>query len=162
MPSTYAAVSTRMWSASLRRCNIEARLVRAYIATCPTRATEGLFPLALGYASADTGLDHKTIQAALVQLEEAGIIGWDAQRELVLDLEALEVANIRREDDNRIRGAITQLRGLGDTPLKAAFMKNADIHSPVLARAIREQAPEVVRGFDVAQEPWSTGNPALN
>lgn len=142
MPSTYAQVSTRMWSAPLRRCSVEARLVRAYIATCPGRTTEGLFPLALGYVAADTGLTEEVISKALLELEEAHIIEWDPNREYVLDLEGLEVVNMTAENDNRVRGAITQLRGLGDTPLKASLVRLADLYSPVLASAIRSSFPE--------------------
>ncbi len=136
MPSKYAAVSTRMRSANLRSCSVEARIVRAYIATCPGRATEGLFPLPLGFANADIGLSHEVISGVLLELQEAHIIKWDPNTELVLDLEALEVANMRSENDKRVRGAITQLRGLGDTPLKASVLRVANRYSPVLARAI--------------------------
>ncbi len=137
MPSTYAAVSTPMWSAELRRCSTEARYLRAYIATCPGRATEGLFPFSLGYAQADMGLTEEALREALAELQQAGIIEWDPQRELVLDLEALEVANITSETDKRIRGALVQLRGLGNTPLMESFLRLAEAKSPALARAIR-------------------------
>lgn len=162
MPSTYAAVSTRMWSAELRRCSIEARLLRAYIATCPGRTTEGLFPFPLGYAQADTGLSEDVITRALAELEGAQIIEWDPKREFVLDLEALEVANMRSENDNRVRGAIAQLRGLGDTPLKRSFMRVADAYSPVLARAIRDQMPEFVQSHRTTGIPIWSSDPDTN
>lgn len=162
MPSTYAAVSTRMWSANLRRCRVEARLVRAYIATCPGRATEGLFPLPLGYANADTGLSEEVIAEALLELQEAHIIEWDPKRELVLDLEALEVANMRSENDNRIRGAIAQLRGLGDTPLKASLLRIADVHSPGFARAIRDEFPEFSQRRAITDSEFWSNDPDMN
>jgi hypothetical protein len=162
MPSTYAAVSTRMWNANLRRCSVEARLVRAYIATCPGRTTEGLFPLPLGYANADTGLSEEVISGALVELQEAHIIEWDPNREMVLDLEALEVANIRSESDNRVRGAIAQLRGLGDTPLKASLLRVADRYSPVFARAIRDEFPEFAQGRAITDIQFWGNDPAMN
>ena len=162
MPSTYAQVSTRMWSANLRRCSVEARLVRAYIATCPGRATEGLFPLPLGYATADTGLTEDVISRALAELQEAHIIEWDPNRELVLDLEALEVVNMRAENDNRVRGAILQLRGLGDTPLKASLLRIADVHSPVLARAIRDEFPEFAQDRAITDIQFWGNDPELN
>ena len=162
MPSTYAQVSTRMWSAPLRRCSVEARLVRAYIATCPGRTTEGLFPLAPGYIAADTGLTEEVISRALLELEEAHIIEWDPNRELVLDLEGLEVINMTAENDNRIRGAITQLRGLGDTPLKESLLRVADRYSPVLASAIRNAFPELRQEREVLDIPFWENNPKMN
>lgn len=162
MPSTYAQVSTRMWSAKLRRCSVEARLVRAYIATCPARATEGLFPLPLGYATADMGLTEEVISRALLELEEAHIIEWDPDNELVLDFEALEVVNMRAENDNRIRGAIVQLRGLGDTPLKESLLRIADIHSPVLAKAMRDEFPEFAKDRRTSDIQYLSNNPDMN
>lgn len=162
MPSTYASVSTRMWSAQLRRCSVEARLVRAYIATCPGKTTEGLFPLPLGYANADTGLSEEVIAGALLELQEAHIIEWDPNRGLVLDLEALEVANMRSESDNRVRGALVQLRGLGDTALKASLLRIADIHSPVFARAIRAEFPEFSEGRAITDIEFWSNDPEMN
>lgn len=151
-----------MWSANLRRCSVEGRLVRAYIATCPGRATEGLFPLPLGYANADTGLSQEVISGALLELQEARIIEWDPNTELVLDLEALEVANMRSENDNRVRGAIAQLRGLGGTPLKASLLRVADRRSPVLARVIRDKFPEFSQGRAITDFQFWGNDPEMN
>lgn len=141
MPSVFAAVSPRIWDATLRRTGTHARLVRAYIATCPSKTTEGLFRLNVGYIATDTGLNQDEVESALAELDHVGLIRWDPENEVVLDFLALEAANINKSGDNRITGALRQLRSVGHTCLHDAFLAHVENVCPVLAEAIRESEP---------------------
>lgn len=164
MPSIFAAVSPRVWDATLRRASTNARLVRAYIATCPSKTTEGLFRLNVGYIAADTGLKPDDVEDALAELDNAGLIRWDPENEVVLDFLALEAANINKSGDNRIVGALKQLRSVGHTSLHDVFLAHVESVCPVLAEAIRESEPRkaLTRPRDAApfgqaidsQNPW--------
>lgn len=166
MASTFAAVSPRIWDAAMRRLSFNARYVRAYIATCPTKTTEGLFALNVGYVMADTGLGDSEVRHAIEELEAAGLVGWDATNEVVLDYLALEVANINSEGDKRIAGALKQIRNVGETSLRAKFADHAERVSPVLAAALRADATpsEPMRRATSTQgsQPYGFDRPELN
>lgn len=136
MPSTFTAVSTRMWSAALRRTSPQARLVRNYIATGPLKTTEGLFPLPLGYLISDTGLPQDEVERGLMELENERLIQWDGNHEVVLDREALVVANYTSQKDKRVVAAVKLYRDLPDTPLAQEFLALAAELAPVLHKAI--------------------------
>jgi len=138
MPTTFVSASTRMWNAALRRCSSTARLVRAYVATAPGRATEGLFPMPLGYAAIDTGLSEDQIRTALAELDAAGLVSWDEETDLVLDREALEVANYRSEGDNRVKSAVKLIRNLPASSLVNEFRSLTARYAPALERALSE------------------------
>lgn len=142
MPSIYSGVSTRMWSAALRRTSPNARLVRSYIATGPLKTTEGLFPLPTGYLVSDTGLSEEDALSALKELENEGIISWDPVHEIVLDREALTVANYTSVRDKRVAGAVKLFRDLPETPLADEFLKLASSLAPVLHSAILYGIPK--------------------
>lgn len=164
MPSIFAAVSPRVWDATLRRTSTNARLVRAYIATCPSKTTEGLFRLNVGYIAADTGLKQDDVEDALAELDSVSLIRWDSENEVVLDFLALEAANINKSGDNRIAGALRQLRSVGHTSLYEVFLAHVEDVCPVLAQAIRESEPRkaLTRPSDAesfrqaidSQHPW--------
>ena len=142
MPSIYSGVSTRMWNAALRRTTPLARLVRSYIATGPLKTTEGLFPLPIGYLVSDTGLSEDDARSALEELENEGIISWDPVQEIVLDHEALVVANYTSIRDRRVVGAVKLFRDLPETPLSDEFLKLASSLAPVLHSAILYGIPQ--------------------
>ena len=95
----------------------------------------------IGYVASDTNLTYDEAQQALVELNDAGLIGWDAKNEVVLDYLALVAANINKSGDNRIAGALRQLRAVGQTSLYDTFIAHVEAVSPVLAEAIRESEP---------------------
>lgn len=136
MPIAYSQVSPKIWDDRIRRCSPTAGRIRAYIATCPAKTSEGFFQLPLGYAATDTALPLHDVNSALEELHAAGIVGWDPVREIVLDYLALESLGLSKESDNRIKGAIKQLRGLGSTPLWEDFLRHAQNVAPSLFEAV--------------------------
>lgn len=145
MATTFVATSTRVWSAVLRRCSIAARLLRIYVATAPGKTTEGLFPMPIGYAVNDTGLSNEDIRAAFSELSAVGLVDWDEEHEIVLDREALEIANYSSDADNRIKSAVKLVRNLPASPLIAEFRKlTAQLAHP-LERALRQSDAEFGR-----------------
>jgi hypothetical protein len=145
MPSTFAATSTRMWSAALRSCSVDARLLRAYIATAPTKTTEGLFPLPIGYASHDTGLSETQIEQAFEELRGCGLVDWDPDTDLVLDREALVVTKYGDDSDKRIKGAVKLIEGLPPSPLVAELVALAERFAPAIARALTSTNAQISR-----------------
>ena len=159
MATTYISVNPRIWD-EIRDVSAEARIVRLYIATQPSRATEGLSSLPVRYVLADTGLSREQVEAAIDELQGAGIVYWDAVNELVFDPAALVTANINKPDDNRIAGAVKVLRGLPPTHLEARLLEAAERSAPPLVAAIRQSIPDYGRrvnrertGLDVLARP---------
>jgi hypothetical protein len=134
------------WGPSDRKLSKEALVLQDYLARCPTRTSEGLFPLVLGYIVVDTPLDRDEIKAAFDELADAGLFEHDAENEVVLDCTALKTNPLRNgrdketgepKVDKRIPNAIRIFEGLPDSPLKVKLVALADAYSPDLADAIR-------------------------
>lgn len=142
MASPYKSVSTRMWGIALRRTNPMARLVRAYVATGPFKTTEGLFPLPLGYITHDTGLTTDQVVEGLGELEAQRIVSWDPEHEVILDREALHVANYTSVADNRIVKGVKLVRDLPKTRLVDEFSNLARELAPPFFEVLRRDATD--------------------
>lgn len=140
MATTFISVFPRIWD-QMRDVSANARLLRLYIATQPGLATEGLSSLPIRYASADTGLERSEVEAAIEELETAGIVFWDAENELVFDPSALVTANLNKSGDNRITGAVKVLRTLPPSRLEENLLDAAATSAAPLVTAIREAIP---------------------
>lgn len=141
MPASYHVVHGNVWDHTFRPLSTDAKLVQLYVWSSPLRLSEGLFTLPLGYVALDTGLDAGRVAAALAECEDAGLLRYDADVELVLDVSALRVNPLRNGDrgpDKRIAPAVRKLRALPASPLKKEFLRLAERHSPDLARALTE------------------------
>jgi len=151
MPSTFLSVTPRMWDET-RNVSREARLVRLYIATHPSRASEGLSSLPVRYVVADTGLNSAEVEAALSELEAADIVYWDAENEMVFDPSALVATNINKPNDNRIAGAVKVLRTHPRTLLEQNLLEAAERLAPLLVPAIRDAIPDYGRRIPAKSE----------
>jgi hypothetical protein len=136
------------WSPQDRKLSKEALVLQDYLGRCPTRTTEGLFPLALGYVAVDTPLTKDEILAAIEELSRAKLFDYDIDNEVVLDRSALRINPLRNgadkktgevRVDKRIPNAVRLFLSMPDSRLKIEFMVLADIHSPDLANAIRSE-----------------------
>lgn len=142
MPANYHPVSPAVWDRTMRELTVEAKAVRLYVLTCPTRVSEGLFTLAVGIIAHDVGLDEWTVRRALDELEAAGLVAYDADAEVILDRTALRytpLANGKRGEDKRIPGAVRKFEAVPDSPLKAEALGLAKAHSPDLHDALVER-----------------------
>ncbi len=92
----------------------------------------------LGYAAIDTGLSEDQIRTALAELDAAGLVSWDEDTDLVLDREALEVANYRSEGDNRVKSAVKLIQNLPASSLVHEFRALTARYAPALERALSE------------------------
>lgn len=139
MPATYHPVSPAVWDRTMRELTVEAKAVRLYVLTCPTRVSEGLFTLAVGIIAHDVGLDESAVRRALDELEAAGLVAYDADAEVILDRTALRytpLANGKRGEDKRIPAAVKRFEAVPDSPLKAEALGLANAYSPDLHDAL--------------------------
>ncbi len=142
------------WGFQDRRLSKEAIVLQDYLGRCPTRVSEGLFALALGYVVVDTPLSEAEVRSAFAELSKAGLYEYDADSEVVLDRTALRVNPLRNprdketdevvlnekgepKRDKRIPNAVRMFEALPDSRLKPTFVALADRYSPDLADAIR-------------------------
>jgi hypothetical protein len=151
MPAKFHPVSPAVWDRSMRALSADAKLVRMYLLTCANRLSEGLFQIPVGIVAHDTGLPEEYVMLALEELAAAGLVMYDPDAEVVLDLTALRFVPLRNgrdkdgnpKPDARIAGAVRMLQGVPSTPLKRELFRMADEHSPDLASAISERFPEL-------------------
>lgn len=146
------------WGPGDRKLSKEALVLADYCSRCPTRTSEGLFSLNLGYIEVDLPLDTAEIVAAFDELSAAKLLDYDAKNEVVLDRTALRLNPLRHprdkqgervvfsdgphkgelKIDKRIPNALRIFESVPESPLKIEFVAMADLYSPDLADAIRE------------------------
>jgi hypothetical protein len=142
MPATYHPVAPDVWDRTMRELSTEAKTVRLYVLTCPSRISEGLFRLPVGIIAHDTALTDETVADALDELQAAGLVAYDLDAEVVLDKTALRhtpLRNGKNGPDARIVGAVRKFVSVPDSPLKAEALQLAEIHSPDLHLALVER-----------------------
>ncbi len=165
MPARFHFVSPGVWDRRFRELSCEGKVVAFLVWTGRTRLSEGLFELSPGHVAADTGLSVDQALAALQEIGAAGLADYDPDAEVVLDRQALRTNPLRNglnketgevQRDRRIKPAVQRFEQLPDTPLKATFLELADLHSPDLANAIREDLGLPVPAPPQAptQGPW--------
>lgn len=143
------------WNAQDRKLSKDALVLADYLGRSPTRTSEGIFTLALGYVEVDTPLDKAEIMVAFDELSRAKLYDFDVDSEVVLDRTALKTNPLRHprdkdgerltndktgdlKIDKRIPSAVRIFEAIPDSILKVEFVALADLHSPDLADAIRE------------------------
>lgn len=150
MPAAYHPVAPAVWDRAMRSLSPEAKLVRLYVLTCPTRVSEGLFALPLGHAAHDLGLDVETVMLALEELDAAGLVSYDRDAEVVLDRTALRFTPLKMgrnkrtgepTPDSRIAGALRQYANVPASPLKLELMRLAREHSWAFYEALADANP---------------------
>lgn len=135
----FHVVSPRLWDRTFRGLTLEAKAVAFYVLTCQHRTSEGLFELSPHHVAVDTGLEVIEVIQAFEELHEADVMSYDPEQEVVLDRQALSTFPIRSPEDNRIKSAVRLFEMVPETPLRAEFLRLAEIHSPALFDAISEQ-----------------------
>jgi hypothetical protein len=150
--TAYHPVYPAVWDRTMRELGHAAQLVRCYLLTCPSRASEGLFHMPVGIVAHDLGLTAEQVTKALAELIEGQLVDHDPDAEVVLDRTALRFTPLRngvdRETgetkvDKRIAGAIRKLRQVPPTRLLHELHRLAVEHSPDLAVAIESEWPHL-------------------
>jgi len=149
MPAKFHPVTPAVWDRAMRGLTTDAQVVRLYLLTCPSRVSEGLFHIALGILSHDTGLSVDETSLALDELHAAGLVTYDADAEVVLDRTALRYSPLRNgegkdgalKQDRRIPGAVRLFENVPETPLKAEQYRLAVQYAPDLALALGDRFP---------------------
>jgi len=150
--SGYASVPPSMYDDTFCRLSPDAQRLEFYIRTCPQRSSEGLFRLKFGAIEDDTGIDRETAREALRELEESGRpFMYDEKAGVILDTDALATQPLGKKKsdpgdwngvenaERRIKGAIKNLKALPRTSLLKHLLVVADIHSPQLGKAMRDE-----------------------
>lgn len=141
---SFATIARTIWDADMRRLNPSEQHVLLYLHTCPSSASEGLFPIAPGLIALDTGLKVAEVLGTLQRLEEAGYLTYDIHAEMVLLRKSLEYQPLNKKGDKRISGAVSRVRGLKpNAQLMTDFYNIAQTTSPVLAEALRDELPHM-------------------
>lgn len=158
MPATFHPVTPQIWSTKeFRRLSCEGKIVYFYILTCPERVSEGLFNVAPESVAAMTALELTSISAALEELQEVGLVGWDADSELVLDRNALLTSPVPapkpgKKPDGRAIGFAKRFLRLPPSPITEEFLDLAELRSPYLLHVIDEARADILGGKPVAGE----------
>ena len=93
--------SLRPWGREDRELSKEALVLQDYCGRAPTRSSEGLFPLPLGYIVVDTPLVEQEIRVAFEELSAARLFDYDFNAEVVLDRTALKTNPLRNPRDKK-------------------------------------------------------------
>ncbi|MBA2312725.1 MAG: hypothetical protein H0V97_07995 [Actinobacteria bacterium] len=122
---------------ALRGKDPNAQLVYLYQLFCRHRNSEGLFLLPKPYVVADTAMRLEEVHRAFEALQEAQVIDYDVENEIILDRQALKFLQPR--GPKQITGAVRVcIEQLPKTRLKAELLKLAYIYAKDFADAIVE------------------------
>lgn len=84
MSRDFSKISSRLWrSAKFQKLDDFARLLYLYFLTCPHASSVGIYNCPIHYISGDLKRTDKQIKAAIKKIDEAGLILWNAEEELV-------------------------------------------------------------------------------
>lgn len=154
-------VDPSVWNARVTRLGKDAVLVYLYVLSCPHRNSEGLFKLPRDYVVADLkhlGIDLSGVDGALQALEAEGLLAYDQEAEVVLDLYALYTAGC--VSPSQIKGAIGKIRQVPKTLLLRELHHRATAHAEGLANALVEafsdelkDPPDTVQGDSIETLP---------
>lgn len=135
----------------MRELGGPAQVVRFYVLTCSARITEGLYHLPIGIIVHDTGMDPVHVDKGMAQLEEAGLVLYDADAEVVLDCTALKFHPLQhgRGPDGELRvnkamvNAVKLFGLVPDTPLKRTQVVMARQYAPDFAAELVKEFPDM-------------------
>jgi hypothetical protein len=131
----YSPVCHTFWS-DVRGWGDDATLMALYLLTCPHRTTEGLFRLPLGYVVEDLGWRIPRVKKALTALLDKGFVESDESVSVILIVNALR--DQPPENPNQMKGAISRLEELPETPLLGRLYQLAREFRPLLAESLSE------------------------
>jgi hypothetical protein len=153
MPSVFHAVSPSIWQdRTFLRMPCDLKTIYLYVLTCPERVSEGLFKLVPESVSAMTSLSVDQVTVGLQELEEAELISWDSEHDLVLDRHALQVNPVPspkpgKRADGRAMGFAKRFVRLPPSRLCDEFLTLARQYSPCLIAEI-EQVRAAIHELD--------------
>lgn len=111
-------------------------LVALYMLTCGHRNSEGLYWLPKAYVGADLALEAEEVGATMATLMEDRFIEYDDGAEVVFVRNALKYHEPKSKP--QIKGAITALEQVPETPLLSSLLSVAETHAQTLAKEIRK------------------------
>lgn len=162
MPAKFHQIAPTVWDRTMRRLSPQATVVRLYVMSCANRITEGLFQLPLGIIVHDTGLAEDEARSALDELEEAGLVSYDEDAEVVLDRTALKYAPLKHgrhpetgevRRNSAMKSAVKLFAGVPPTPLKRELYLLAKHYADDFAVALVEHDPTL--GLDPGDAAWN-------
>jgi hypothetical protein len=117
----YGKVSETFWhDDKIRALTDRGRLFMLYLCSCPHGNRFGLFVLDPLYAAADIQWTSNEVVDAIVELRDAGRIGWDSLNRVVF------VRNFLRHNtlinSSVVKGALNDLSAVPNTPLLAELL----------------------------------------
>jgi hypothetical protein len=166
MPAKFHTISPAIWDRSMRQMGGPAKVVRYYVQTCPTRVSEGLFQLPIGIIVFDTGLSEEHVRKGLDQLEDAGLVSYDEDAEVVLDRTALKLAPLKHgrdaetgevKENRAMVNAVRLFDAVPDTWLKREQYRLAERHAPDYARDLGKLDPSL--GLEPGDMPFGDHHP---
>jgi len=107
-----------------------------YLLTCGHRNLEGLYWLPYAYVQVDLAWEADAVGERMARLLDGGFIEYDPSAEVVFVRNALKYQQPKSAP--QIKGAISSLERVPQTPLLGSLLTVADTHAPTLAKAIRK------------------------
>jgi hypothetical protein len=132
----YHQIHEAIWDKEIRRLGAHGLGVYFYIRTCRHRNSEGLFYLPVSWVTADTSFDDDSIWLGLTELERYEFAFYDEENDVLLDLRALDHWEPRGRP--QLKGAISRLAAVPDSPLHDKFLEIARAKAPGLADVIAD------------------------
>lgn len=84
MSRDFSKISSRLWrSAKFQKLDDCARLLYLYFLTCPHASSVGIYNCPIHYITGDLKRPNEQIVDAISKIDEAGLILWNAEEELV-------------------------------------------------------------------------------
>ncbi len=131
------AVAGTFWQdRKMRRITEDGRTLAIYLLTCPDRTAEGFYSLPRVLALDHLRWNAGRLDAAFIELADAGFAQYDTAAEVVFVVKGLKYNPPRARTS--IKGAVTALDTVQDAPeLFRRFLAAANHYAPDLAASIR-------------------------
>ena len=127
----YSKIDSRFWSdEKTRAMSPDARYIVLYLLTSPHRNILGCYHLPKLYIMADTKLSQNKFNAAWKEVQKSGMVKYDEASEMILVCNFIKYNPL--ENPNQVKGAISKLKELPETPF---FAEIAEILSNESSKA---------------------------
>jgi hypothetical protein len=135
----YHTVANTFWGdRKVRELDPDARLLAAYLLTCPSRTSEGFYSLPFVLAADHLALTPDRLTAAFTAVAGASFAHYDHDAEVVFIEKGLKYN--APKGVKSITGAVSALDSTHGSPdLFVRFLAAADHYAPEFASAIRER-----------------------
>lgn len=127
----YSKIDALFWSdEKTRAMSPDARYIVLYLLTSPHRNILGCYHLPKLYIMADTKLSQNKFNAAWKEVQKSGMVKYDEASEMILVCNFIKYNPL--ENPNQVKGAISKLKELPETPF---FAEIAEILSNESSKA---------------------------